>query len=96
MQKTVYYLVDRHTGRRLKYYTTLAGAGIAQRSRNCRLGFVERIERVQIEHDLEAEQCRNSDNLVVCVTYCIQEDTIDSPDLIAYTTTHNTTTNNKN
>ena len=82
MQKTVYYLVDRHTGRRLKYYTTLGGARIAQRSRNHRLGFILRIERILLEDNLEAEQCKNLDNLIVTATYCIVEDTIDSPDLI--------------
>jgi len=77
MQKTLYYLVDRHTGQRLKYYTTLTGAGIAQRSRNYRLGFLTGIER-----NTEAEQCIDHAGRIVTATYCIVEDTVDSPDLI--------------
>jgi len=82
MQKTLYYLVDRHTGQRLKYYTTLTGARIAQRSRNYRLGFLTRIERTSIEDNTEAEQCIDHAGRIVTATYCIVEDTVDSPDLI--------------
>lgn len=78
MQKTVYFLVHKDTHRRLKYYRTLAGARIAQRSRNSHLGFHTRIERVAIHDNWEAERCLNSDNVVVDATYCIVEDTIDT------------------
>lgn len=75
---TVYYLVHKDSGRRLKYYKTLQGARIAQRSRNNRLGFHTRIERIELADNWEAEQCLNTDNHVVTATYCIVEDTIDT------------------
>lgn len=81
MQQTVYYLVHRETGRRLKYYRTLAGARIAQRQRNHRLGFVERIERVTMWDNWEVELCRNTDNEILEATYCVVEDTVDIEDL---------------
>ena len=80
MLKTVYYLVHKDTKRRLKYYKTIAGARIAQRSRNARLGFHTRIERVEIYDNWEAEQCMDSNNLVVTATYCIVEDVIEQAD----------------
>lgn len=82
MQKTVYYLVHRDTGERLRYYSTLAGARIAQRARNARLGFHTRIERVQMFDNWEVEMCSTLDNTVVEATYCIVEDVVDSPDLL--------------
>ena len=78
---TVYYLVHKDTQRRLKWYKTLAGARIAQRSRNARLGFHTRIERVSIYDNWEAEQCIDSNGVVVEATYCIVEDTVDTVDL---------------
>ena len=81
MQTTVYYLVHKDTKRRLKYYKTLAGARIAQRARNHRLGFIERIERVTTFDNWEVERCRDSNNLIVDATYCIVEDTIESEDM---------------
>ena len=81
MQQTVYYLVHRDTQRRLKYYKTLAGARIAQRGRNHRLGFIERIERVQIWDNWEVEICRGADGAILEATYCIVEDTIEVEDL---------------
>lgn len=78
MPKTVYYLVHKDTLRRLKYYTSLGGARIAQRLRNLRLGFHTRIERICIADNWEAEQCVDSDNQIVTATYCIVEDTIDT------------------
>jgi len=81
MQTTVYYLVHKDTGRRLKWYRTLQGARIAQRSRNHRLGFLERIERVQMFDNWEVELCRTQDNLILEATYCIVEDTIESEEL---------------
>lgn len=82
MQKTVYYLVHKDTQRRLKYYRTLAGARIAQRSRNHRLGFIERIERIELFDNWEAEQCRMADNSIETATYCIVEDTLEQEDLL--------------
>ena len=83
MQKTVYYLVHRDTGLRLRYYSSLAGARIAQRARNHRLGFHTRIERVEVAQNWEVERCVDSNGLIVDATYCIVEDTIDSPDLLS-------------
>jgi len=81
MQKTVYYLVHKDTGERLRYYSTVAGARIAQRSRNARLGFHERIERIEVAQNWEVERCV-VDGEIVDATYCVVEDTIDSPDLL--------------
>jgi hypothetical protein len=82
MQRTVYYLVHKDTLERLRYYSSLAGARIAQRSRNHRLGFHTRIERVEVMANWEVERCIDSNGCVTDATYCIQEDTIDSPDLL--------------
>ena len=82
MQRTVYYLVHRDTEERFKYYSSLAGARIAQRSRNSRLGFLRRIERVEQFTNWEVELCELDDGTVVEATYCIVEDTIDSTDLL--------------
>lgn len=81
MQMTVYYLVHKDTQRRLKYYKTLGGARIAQRARNHRLGFIERIERICMFDNWEVEMCRNTDGNILEGTYCIVEDTIESEDL---------------
>lgn len=83
MQRTVYYLTHKDTGERLRYYSTLQGARIAQRQRNHRLGFHTRIARIQLEDNWEVEQCIDSNGIVVEATYCIVEDTIDSPDLLS-------------
>jgi hypothetical protein len=69
---TVYYLVHKDSGRRLKWYKTLGGARIAGRLRNRALGFVERMNRI-VEDDVEFELCANG-----VATYCIVEDTIES------------------
>ena len=81
MQKTVYYLVHKDTEERLRYYKSLAGARIAQRSRNARLGFLQRIERVEIHDNWEVEQCL-VDGAIVTATYCIVEGTIDYSDVL--------------
>lgn len=78
MQTTVYYLVHKDTQRRLKWYRTLAGARIAQRARNHRLGFLDRVERVHMFDNWEVELCRNIDGAILEATYCIVEDTVDS------------------
>ncbi len=80
MQKTVYYLVHRDTNERLRYYSSLAGARIAQRARNRLLGFDHRIERVEQFHNWEVELCQLADGTVVEATYCIVEDTVESGD----------------
>ena len=81
MQSTVYYLTHKDTGRRLGYYKTLAGARIAQRSRNHRLGFTDRIERVEQFDNWEVELYRMSDGSIVEGTYCIVEGTIEREEL---------------
>lgn len=80
MQKTVYFLEHRLTGRRLKWYHTLAGARIAQRSRNHRLGFLQRIQRTQ-EAGVEYELCSTLDADSAIATYCIRVMTIEQADL---------------
>lgn len=81
MLETVYFLVHKDTMRRLKYYRSLAGARIAQRSRNRALGFDQRVERVEIGENWEVERCELSNGQIVDATYCIQEDVIDHRDL---------------
>ena len=81
MQRTVYYLVHKDTGERLRYYKSLAGARIAQRSRNARLGFVKRIERIEIGDNWEVERCELDTGTIVDATYCIVEDAIEQNDL---------------
>ncbi len=81
MQMTVYYLVHKDTLRRLKYYRTLAGARIAQRARNARLGFIERIERIEWDNNWEVEMCLDSNNQIVAATHCIVESIVDSEEL---------------
>ena len=85
MIKTVYYL--RHSSTHelcSRYYMTLAGARIAQRSRNARLGYKTRQART-VEADLEFEQCLNSEGTVVLATWAIEEDWIESVDLTTTT-----------
>ena len=77
MHKTVYFLAHKDTGLRLRYYSSLAGARIAQRSRNSRLGFLDRIERVEQFQNWEVELCRLSDGSIQEATYVIVEDTIE-------------------
>jgi hypothetical protein len=81
MQRTVYYLVHRDTQERLRYYKTLAGARIAQRSRNARLGFLKRIERVELADNWEVERCELDSGEIVDATYTIVEDVIEQNDL---------------
>lgn len=83
MHKTVYYLVHKDTGERLKYYGTLAGARIAQHQRNRRLGFHNRLERVEQFINWEVELYGMDDGSVQEGTYCIQEDTIEQEDLLS-------------
>ena len=80
MQKTVYFLTHRDTGQRMRYYRTLAGARIAQRTRNHRLGFRDRVERVWAFDNWDVERCRVGVE-IVDATWCIQEGTIDQEDL---------------
>jgi len=76
--QTVYYIVHKDSGRRLKYYRTRAGARIAQRARNSHLGFRLRLERT-IEADIEYELCATVEHPQgILASYCIVEDTIDS------------------
>ena len=80
MQRSVYYLTHKDTGERVRYYKTRAGARIAQRARNSQLGFVTRIERVELGDNWEVEQCL-VDGVIVEATYCIVEDVIEQTDL---------------
>jgi hypothetical protein len=87
MIKNVYYLRHSTTHERcFRYYMTLAGARIAQRSRNARLGYKTRTART-VEADLEFEQCINSEGNIVLATWAIEEDFIESVDLTATTGT---------
>jgi len=70
--RTVYYIVHKDSGQRLKYYKTRAGARIAQRARNSHLGFRLRLKRI-VEGDQELELCANG-----LATYTIVEDSIES------------------
>lgn len=79
--QTVYYLTHTENHRRLQYYKTRAGARIAQRQRNRRLGFHTRVERVAVSN-LEFERCLDSENRVVDATWVIEEDWLESPDLL--------------
>ena len=77
MLKTLYYLTHRLTGERLRSYRTLAGARIAQRSRNAHLGFRDRVERVEQFSNWEVELYRLADGTISEGTWCIVEDTIE-------------------
>jgi len=83
MLKTVYYLVHKDTGERLRYYSSLAGARIAQRARNSQLGFLNRIERVELGDNWEVEQCL-VDGAIVTATYCVVEGVIEQNDVLSY------------
>ena len=78
---SVFYLVHVDANRRIRYYRTLTGARIACRLRNLHLGFTQRIS---YEHDdaRTYELCACSMNEIARGTYAIEEDVIDSPDLI--------------
>jgi hypothetical protein len=81
MIKNVYYLRHSDTHERcFRPYMTLAGARIAQRSRNARLGYKTRTTRT-IEADLEFEQCVNAEGALVLATWCIEESYIEVEDL---------------
>ena len=77
---TVYYLVHWESNRRIKYYSTQAGARIAMRLRNQHLGFEHREAKLQ-EDDREYELYSVEGNTVKG-TYCIEEDVLESPDLL--------------
>jgi hypothetical protein len=59
---------------------TLAGARIAQRSRNARLGYKTRVQRT-VEAELEFEQCVNAEGKLVLATWAIEESYIEVEDL---------------
>lgn len=79
--KTVYYLVHWESMTRLKYYQTRAGARIAMRSRNHRLGFLTRVSRIDND-PFEYELCLTTDGQELTGTYSILEDTIDTVDIL--------------
>lgn len=81
MMHSVYYLVHWESMTRLKYYHTRAGARIAMRARNHRLGFVTRLNRIDND-PFEYEQCLTQDGLILTGAYSILEDTIDGVDIL--------------
>ena len=74
--KTVYYLVDSISGRRIKYYSTLGGARIAQRLRNLHLGFTQRENR-HYKDGAEYELCTTLKGERLLATYIIVEDQVE-------------------
>jgi hypothetical protein len=84
MMQTIYWLVHKDSQERVRSYRTLQGARIAQRARNHRLGFTERIERIELVDNWEVERCRCTDNQILEATYVIVEDyvTIELEELI--------------
>ena len=81
MIKNVYYLRHSQTHERcFRPYMTLAGARIAQRARNARLGYKTRTTRT-VEADLEFEQCENAEGKLVLATWAIEESYIELEDL---------------
>ena len=81
MIKNVYYLRHSQTHERcFRPYMTLAGARIAQRARNARLGYKTRTTRT-IEAELEFEQCENAEGKLVLATWAIEESYIELEDL---------------
>jgi hypothetical protein len=83
MLKTVYYVLHSPSGKRIKYYTTRAGARIAMRTRNLHLGFKERLSRLAVDaHEYELYTIVEDDiATVVRGTYSIVEDTIEMEEL---------------
>jgi hypothetical protein len=79
--KTVYYLAHVESNRRIRYYQTLTGARIACRLRNLHLGFLQRTEYEYLD-DRTYEICTTAAQQQCRGTYCIEEDTIDTPDLL--------------
>jgi hypothetical protein len=80
MIKTVYFLVHRDTNEKLRFYHSRNGARIAQRQRNHRLGFIERVSRTEIRENCEVELCKLPDGSVVEATWCIEEGLIEQED----------------
>ena len=78
---SVYYLVHWESNRRIRYYKTITGARIACRLRNLHLGFLARVE-YQTEDHRTYELCTSLTGPKCRGTYCIEEDTIDTPDLL--------------
>ena len=78
--QTVYYLVHWESNRRIRYYRTQAGARIAMRLRNQHLGFDVRTGKTQEEH--REYELYTVEGTTLKGTYCVEEDTLDSPDLV--------------
>lgn len=78
---SVYYLVHVDSNCRIRYYRTVTGARIACRLRNLHLGFHTRIEYQQVD-SRTYELCANSNQQHQMGTYAIEEDVIDTPDLL--------------
>ena len=78
---SVYYLVHVDSNTRIRYYRSQTGARIACRLRNLHLGFHTRIEYQTVDARTY-ELCENLNSEPVQGTYAIEEDTIDTPDLL--------------
>jgi len=78
---SVYYLVHWESNRRIRYYHTQTGARIAMRLRNLHLGFLTRVE-YQTEDNRTYELCTSLSEPSCRATYCLEEDVIDTPDLL--------------
>jgi len=81
MNKTVYYLEHKDSGRRLKWYNTRTGARIAQKLRNRKLGFGDELER-KIINDKEVCWYSTPRDGHAKGTWIVVEDVIDSVDLL--------------
>ena len=81
MNKTVYYLEHKDSGRRLKWYRSRTGARIAQRHRNRKLGFGDLLERCTVD-DREICWYALVNEGHAQGTWAIVEDVIDSVDLL--------------
>jgi hypothetical protein len=79
--KTVYYLIHHEANRRIRYYKTLTGARIACRLRNLHLGFLARIN-YEYQDNRTYELCTSLSGPNGRGTYAIEEDVIDTPDLL--------------
>ena len=77
-RKTLYYLVHTESGRRIRYYGTLAGAHIGMRLRNRNLGFTKRIMLESSDELGTTWEVYEVNGLLVQGTYSIQEDHIES------------------
>jgi hypothetical protein len=79
MQRLVYYVAHWESGKKIRYYATLAGARISMRNRNRHLGFHTRMGKQNLD-GIEYELYSVEGNTVKG-TYCILEDYIEMENL---------------